>query len=77
MITRTKVRFIPAAVVPANLREQLEALGDLTGEVCVASTSGVCAVLLPVGITIPGFSLPDGEGRHFINVHQNCLEKIV
>lgn len=77
MTTGMSVRFIPATIKSAELRSALEALGDSTGVVCVASTSGVCAVLLPVGITIPGFSLPDGEGRHFINVHQNCLEEIV
>jgi len=79
MTTGARVRIIPEAVELADLRSALEAFENLTGEICVASTSGECAVRLPEGVTVPGYSFEilDGEGRHYINVHWRHVEEVV
>jgi hypothetical protein len=79
MRTGMSVRFAPAGIESDELRSALEALEDSTGVVCVATLSGECAVILPDGVTIPGYSLPllDGWGRHYVNVHWSYLEEVV
>ena len=74
MQTGSKVRLKPTSEASGELRQKVAALGDVVGEVGAMTGIGVCTVLLPPGISIPGHSHPLGDGRDYIDLHKEHLE---
>ncbi len=70
----SKVRLKLTSKASGELRQKVAALGDVVGEVGAMTGIGVCTVLLPQGISIPGHSHPLGNGRDYIDLHKEHLE---
>lgn len=72
----SKVR-INTARTSDELRKKVADLGEVTGEVGDMSGIGVCTVLLPPGVKIPGHSQPLGaDDRHYIDLHRDHLQLV-
>lgn len=72
----SKVRLKPTDKASAELRQKVAALGEVVGEIGLVTGIGVCTVLLPSGVTIPGYSHALGDGREYIDIHKMHLESV-
>ena len=70
----SEVRLKPTDKASGELRQKVAALGDVVGEIIGMTNIGVCTVLLPPGVSIPGHSKPLGDGSDYIDLHKQHLE---
>lgn len=70
MQTGSRVRFNPTDKASDEFRQKIASLGDVVGEVGAITDLGMCTVLLPPGVSIPGHSHPLGDGRDYVDLHR-------
>jgi hypothetical protein len=75
----SKVRLRPTKMTSLQLSKLVMAYGEVTGEIAGVSGIGVCTVVLPLGVTLPGHSHPftfNGVEHHYIDLHKQHLESV-
>ncbi|HWQ59795.1 MAG TPA: hypothetical protein VN420_01455 [Candidatus Fimivivens sp.] len=71
-----KVRISPGEYAPEDLKMKVNGLGGVEGEVSAVTGIGVCTVLLPKGVEIPGYSHPLGGGVYYADLHCSFLAQV-
>ena len=71
----SKVRLKHNDMTSGEYQKKVGIIGDIVGVVGAITNCGICVVLLPLGVRIPGHSHPlQGDDREYIDVDKDDLE---